>query len=113
MSAITWQVLEPYTRADGTVVTLWVHYRQENDLAERSAYDVTEDPRPVHRGADVQKLADGVWLEAGGILHGAPGTLSAICSRFGFRNPCRDGRVYITQPKVDRLPTVLQAMGLR
>jgi hypothetical protein len=39
------------------------------------------------------------------VLLGKPHVLSAICARLGFRNDCRNGRVYLTDTK-------LQSLGL-
>lgn len=39
----------------------------------------------------------------GGVIAGSPATLSAICAKLGFKNACRDGRVYLTGPKMARI----------
>lgn len=42
----------------------------------------------------------------GTVLVGSPGVLSQLAARLGFRNACRDGRLYITGAKVRWLKEV-------
>jgi hypothetical protein len=37
---------------------------------------------------------------SGGVIAGPPAVLADVCRRLGFKNPCRDGRVYLTAPKM-------------
>lgn len=63
-------------------------------------------PRPV---ASVNLMAPlpAYLTLSGNSLSGPPFILSAICEHLGFRNDCRRGSVYLTTPKVARLPAVI------
>lgn len=43
------------------------------------------------------------YANAPGVVFGLPSVLSEICRLLGFKNPCRDGKVYLTDPKIQRL----------
>lgn len=81
---------------------------EEAMIAEREEADRIAAERVDAR---LRELATQVrrYASRDGVIFGLPSVLSEICRLLGFKNPCRDGKVYLTPTKIQRLGLPLTA----
>lgn len=69
------------------------------EAARRAAMTPEDHAAVASRRAERLRGLAALVTRRGGVIEGAPAHLEEICRMFGFKNPCRDGRVYLTEPK--------------